>query len=302
MKRREIQAKFDQIVDFAGVGQFIDTPVKRYSSGMYVRLAFSVAAHLDSEILIVDEVLAVGDAEFQEKCVAKMNSISQSDGRTVFFVSHNLATLSKLCKTGLLLSKGKLVESGGMDKCLHQYLGQGLNNVHPLGPQWINTSNGDYDERVRVKRIWVEDESGPLSSNQLVNSRSYRVMAEFEAFTDEPQLSLFLSVYSLAGELVFIADVQHEPAVARAVRSRGSHRISVALPKDLLLSKVYFLEFSCLIHGSGWPLAPSPDQRIEISFRDDTLKFDLEYNDLSHPFTGDAQPGVVSPRLRWFLE
>nr|MBP8085285.1 ABC transporter ATP-binding protein [Cloacibacterium sp.] len=106
MTRKEITRKFDEIVDFSGVERYIDTPVKRYSSGMYVRLAFAVAAHLESEILIVDEVLAVGDAEFQKKCLGKMGDVSKGEGRTVLFVSHNMSSISKLCNTGILLKKG----------------------------------------------------------------------------------------------------------------------------------------------------------------------------------------------------
>ena len=122
MRRQEIKRKFEEIVDFAGVERYIDTPVKRYSSGMYVRLAFAVAAHLESEILIVDEVLAVGDAEFQKKCLGKMGDVSKGEGRTVLFVSHNLAAVSTLCSKGILLENGKMKDSGGIDQVLNSYL------------------------------------------------------------------------------------------------------------------------------------------------------------------------------------
>ena len=108
MTKKEIKSKFDEIVDFAGVERYIDTPVKRYSSGMYVRLAFAVAAHLEPEILIVDEVLAVGDAEFQKKALGKMKDVSRKDGRTVLFVSHNMAAINTLCQKGLLLGEGQV--------------------------------------------------------------------------------------------------------------------------------------------------------------------------------------------------
>lgn len=112
MTRREIQSKFDEIVDFAGVERYIDTPVKRYSSGMYVRLAFAVAAHLEPEILIVDEVLAVGDAEFQEKCVWKIKQVTETGGRTVIFVSHNMGVVKKLCSSSILVKDGRVDMSG----------------------------------------------------------------------------------------------------------------------------------------------------------------------------------------------
>jgi len=121
MKHSEVQTLFDDIVDFSGIGEFLDTPVKRYSSGMRVRLAFSVAAFLKPEILIIDEVLAVGDASFQDKCLGKMNEVANS-GRTVLFVSHNMASIQRLCKTGILLSKGQLKEQGSVDYVTKRYL------------------------------------------------------------------------------------------------------------------------------------------------------------------------------------
>lgn len=121
MTRKEITRKFDEIVDFSGVERYIDTPVKRYSSGMYVRLAFAVAAHLESEILIVDEVLAVGDAEFQKKCLGKMGDVSKGEGRTVLFVSHNLAAVKNLCNKGILLNQGLLTYKGDINKTIDEY-------------------------------------------------------------------------------------------------------------------------------------------------------------------------------------
>ena len=122
MRKAEIKRRFDEIVDFAGVERYIDTPVKRYSSGMYVRLAFGVAAHLESEILVVDEVLAVGDAEFQKKCLGKMGDMSKGEGRTVLFVSHNMGSIKSLCKTAILLNNGSISENGRVDKVISKYL------------------------------------------------------------------------------------------------------------------------------------------------------------------------------------
>lgn len=121
MKRREIDRKLDEIIDFAGIEKHIDTPVKRYSSGMYVRLAFAVAAHLDSDILIADEVLAVGDAEFQKKAIGKMSDLSTSQGRTVLFVSHNMAAVRKLCNTGVMLEKGRMKYYGDINETVRIY-------------------------------------------------------------------------------------------------------------------------------------------------------------------------------------
>ena len=127
MRKKEIDRKLEEIIDFSGVERYIDTPVKRYSSGMYVRLAFAVAAHLESEILIVDEVLAVGDAEFQKKCLGKMGEVSKGEGRTVLFVSHNMAAVSALCNKGLILENGSLLHSGTSAYAVKKYLDKNLN-------------------------------------------------------------------------------------------------------------------------------------------------------------------------------
>ena len=128
MTKEEITRKFDEIVDFSGVERYIDTPVKRYSSGMLVRLGFAVAAHLESEILIVDEVLAVGDAEFQKKCLGKMNDISSGEGRTVLFVSHNMAAINQFCTKGIYLKNGQIDSIGPMQKICNNYLSSNTND------------------------------------------------------------------------------------------------------------------------------------------------------------------------------
>jgi lipopolysaccharide transport system ATP-binding protein len=122
MSKNEISSKLDEIVDFSGIGKYLDTPVKRYSSGMKVRLGFAVAAHLEPEILIVDEVLAVGDADFQKKCIGKMNDVSKNQGRTVLFVSHNMSSVLELCDRGVMMKNGEVVYQGGIKETVAQYL------------------------------------------------------------------------------------------------------------------------------------------------------------------------------------
>ena len=153
MSRAEIKRKFDEIVDFSGVEKFLDTPVKRYSSGMYVRLAFSVAAHLEPEILVVDEVLAVGDAEFQKKCLGKMQDVSNSEGRTVLFVSHNLMALSSLCNKGIYLKNGQIRSQGEIEEALSQYSREG---VESLITEW-NGNIGDEHVRIYRTRVFCAD-------------------------------------------------------------------------------------------------------------------------------------------------
>ncbi|MEO6549462.1 MAG: ABC transporter ATP-binding protein, partial [Ferruginibacter sp.] len=144
MRKKEIKRKFDEIVDFSGVERYIDTPVKRYSSGMYVRLAFAVAAYLESEILIIDEVLAVGDAEFQKKCFGKMNHVSKSEGRTILFVSHNLGAIKQLCTTSLLLDQGRLMGQDKTANLVRSYLEQ------------FNSKSSVYEGEEGDKKIWFK--------------------------------------------------------------------------------------------------------------------------------------------------
>jgi lipopolysaccharide transport system ATP-binding protein len=156
MKRREIQRKFDDIVEFSGIDQFLDTPVKRYSSGMYVRLAFSVAAHLEPEILLVDEVLAVGDAEFQRRCLGRMEDFGES-GRTVIFVSHNMQTIAQLCDRAVLLDKGRVVADGPSADIVARY----LQSVHGSASyQRWEPLEAPADDLVRMRFVRVVDTDG----------------------------------------------------------------------------------------------------------------------------------------------
>lgn len=163
MTRKEITHKFDEIVDFSGVERYIDTPVKRYSSGMYVRLAFAVAAHLESEILIVDEVLAVGDAEFQKKCLGKMGDVSKGEGRTVLFVSHDLNAVSQICDTGILLSKGMVEYKGAIRETVSTYLNSNNDSVIYLN-QKDNSAKPMFIQEIQVLKT-----NGEVSKEYLYN-------------------------------------------------------------------------------------------------------------------------------------
>lgn len=153
MRKREIDRKLDEIVDFAGIERYLDTPVKRYSSGMYVRLAFAVAAHLDSDILIVDEVLAVGDAEFQKKCLGKMGEVSQGQGRTVLFVSHNMASVIQLCNKGVVLTNGNISFHGAVDNAIQKYLKTNTNNSQTVLSDWANRQGSGLYRITEMKLI-----------------------------------------------------------------------------------------------------------------------------------------------------
>jgi len=161
MSQTEVRKKFDEIVDFAGVEKFLDTPVKRYSSGMYVRLAFAVAAHLEPEILIIDEVLAVGDAEFQKKCLGKMEDVSKNDGRTVIFVSHNMSAIKSLCNNGILLSNGRNAFSGNIEDTVAFYMSESYNKNPNLYFEDLTLAPGN--ENIRIKSF----EISPIIGNEL---------------------------------------------------------------------------------------------------------------------------------------
>lgn len=167
MTQKEVKRKFDEIVDFAGVERYIDTPVKRYSSGMYVRLAFAVAAHLENEILIVDEVLAVGDSEFQKKCLGKMGEVSRGEGRTVLFVSHNMGAIKQLCNKAVLLKRGNLQSQGQMSEVLQQY-------------QEYGTADRSLSQDRDLKPLVRKPCLGNLMAKQLIfNKKAYQVGDEF---------------------------------------------------------------------------------------------------------------------------
>jgi lipopolysaccharide transport system ATP-binding protein len=170
MKKAEIDRKFDEIVAFAEIEKFLDTPVKRYSSGMYVRLAFAVAAHLDPEILLVDEVLAVGDAAFQKKCLGKMGEVA-GEGRTVLFVSHNMAAIQGLCSRGILLDSGQVVFEGDVSKAVYEYLAI-IREIASLKARWGNDSGAV----VRLSRFDIINEQGELSNSVICGSRVIFVM------------------------------------------------------------------------------------------------------------------------------
>jgi len=162
MSRAEIRSKFDEIVDFAEIEKFLDTPVKRYSSGMYVRLAFAVAAHLEPEILVVDEVLAVGDAQFQQKCLGKMQDVSRNDGRTVLFVSHNMGVIAQLCNRAILLNKGIIEASGDVNTVIDQY----ISGSRDSGENTYRVSETALDsKRNYFNTIYTTDRSGRVTSD-----------------------------------------------------------------------------------------------------------------------------------------
>jgi len=245
MRKKEIDRHFDAIVDFSGVEKFLDTPLKRYSSGMQLRLAFAVAAHLEPEILIIDEVLAVGDAEFQKKCLGKMDEVSINDGRTVLFVSHHMGTIAQLCKKVLLLEKGVVLKyADNAMEGIDQYLKLNRNN-----PSYVN--DGTEHEVIGVKRISVTNTEGEALSD-FTNKDEIVVDFELEYYQIPQNTSLYVSILNQYKMPVF-----SEEQIIEANRMRlkifpdflvqGNYSISVIL--HLIPSETYFTaEDICPFH------------------------------------------------------
>lgn len=233
MRKWEIQKKFDEIVDFSGVERYIDTPVKRYSSGMYVRLAFAVAAHLEPEILIVDEVLAVGDYEFQKKCLGKMKDVSKNDGRTVLFVSHNMGAVKNLCTKGLLLENGKLKEHGGVDDVINQYFKKG---DAPDG--YFVSEKLDKSETVAIKNIRLKNQKDIPTESFYIGDD---LVVELELLSDEDitQPNIAVVIKSKYGA-VAVANTMFDGNIMPYLK-KGLNNATVTFKNLPLLPQEYYL-------------------------------------------------------------
>jgi len=239
MDKQEIRSKFDEIVAFSGIEKFIDTPVKRYSSGMYVRLAFAVAAHLEPDILIVDEVLAVGDADFQQKCLGKMQKVSQSDGRTIIFVSHSMQAINNLCDKAVWLNKGIMKESGRASDVINKYVA----NIQKLNIKqvWDNPETAPGNNYVRFKRVELIPHKNN-SEDPLDIRTPLTIQFEFWNLSDSIVLSSGLILNSYKGECIFdipAPDVRcHKGIVSGECHipgnflNDGSYYISITIVKD----------------------------------------------------------------------
>jgi lipopolysaccharide transport system ATP-binding protein len=247
MTKAEIRSKFDEIVDFAGVERYIDTPVKRYSSGMYVRLAFAVAAFLEPEILIIDEVLAVGDAEFQKKCLGRMKDVSVNDGRTVLFVSHVMASIAELCTKGLLLSNGTVSAFGEIENILNMYLTKGNSARFENPKKNFSTPEITY-------AIVSEDE---LKKGNLHIEFAYR-----SPFQLHPPIIGFV-LYNSLGQPVFASNARMHPKGYNFNVTSSNGIINLKMDKVPLITGLYTL--SCFI-GDNFQDYNSYMDVIEIYF------------------------------------
>jgi lipopolysaccharide transport system ATP-binding protein len=288
MKRGEIQRKFPDIVEFAGVEKFIDTPVKRYSSGMYVRLAFAVAAHLEPEILLVDEVLAVGDAEFQRRCLGRMQDFGAS-GRTVLFVSHNMQAIARLCERTMLLDGGRIVRDGLSPEVVAHYLqtGHGTGSYREFPD--LETSPGDDIARLRWVRVLQDDETAETVDvrKPIGIEIAFRVLRPHPLF---PKLKLFNG----EGETLFNAlDIDprwHEPT------EPGDYVATAWIPGNLLNEG--FVTVDVGVVSLAQKLMPHTGYYNAVSFH----VYDPGEGDSSRGLFGGQLRGAIRPLLEWTTE
>ena len=287
MKRVEIRAKFDEIVEFAGVEKFIDTAVKHYSSGMYLRLAFSVAAHMEPEILLVDEVLAVGDAEFQKRCLGKMEQIG-GRGRTVVFVSHNMDAITRLCGRCILLDAGGVVCVGPTTKVIGEYLRSGTGTTAER--EWLKPESAPGNSVARLRRVSVKDPSGSVA--EVVDIREpVEIEMEYDVLEDGHVLVPNLHFFNEAGLNIFVSG-DLDDRWRRTPRPRGRY-VSVATVPGNLLSE------GILVVGA----ALSTFAPIQVHFYEqDAVAFMVRDSLAGDSARGDYAgqlPGVVRPLLEW---
>jgi lipopolysaccharide transport system ATP-binding protein len=282
MRRHEIRAHFDDIVEFSGIEKFIDTPVKRYSSGMYVRLAFAVAAHLQADILLIDEVLAVGDVAFQKKCLGKMQEVA-TDGRTVLFVSHNMAAVRQLCNRALLLSSGRLLADGPVETVVTQYL-QGLGGSG--GQEQVFNDDPAKAVAITAARVACAGK-GPETAWTIDDP----IALEIETHVHQDVASSNLGILvSREGVPVFSSfDIDLDPD-RFAERPRGRYRSRIELPRRLLKAGLYTVTI-----GVGKPASGPIDLKV------DALSFEL--NDCEAEAANRAharsRPGQIIVPLAW---
>ena len=285
MNKRDITRQFDAIVDFSGTEQFLDTPVKRYSSGMYVRLAFAVAAHLNPEILIIDEVLAVGDAEFQKKCLGKMKDVSTQDGRTVLFVSHNMTAVNTLCNHVIWLNKGRVQDSGSPKSIISTYMNTSYSEM--TEQVWDDDSKAPGNEYVRLRRGSVRPLEG--ISSDVITVRS-PIAIEFDFYNYDPDacLNLSLHLYNDDGLDVFNTFPSPESDWYLRPFPVGMYRSTCHVPGDLLNNGTYSMELYVV-----------KDRGQVVYHHNNILSFEVQdSSDLRGAWHGDWA-GVVRPNLHW---
>lgn len=288
MGRVEIKRKFDEIVAFAGLETFLDTPVKRYSSGMYVRLGFAVAAHLEPEILIVDEVLAVGDAEFQKKCLQKMGDVAQG-GRTVLFVSHNMQAVTRLCPRCILLHEGRIKLDGPSPQVANAYLNSGVSTA--AAREWPDISAAPGDATARFRGVRVRSAQGEVIESIDVRE-PVGIELEFEILKSGHKFLPHFALWNQDGTVIFVA-VDVDPEWRGRRRPTGRYVTTGWIPGNMLAEGLIYVQ-AVLISMDPETIHAIVDEAVAFRVLDDLSSTDTARGDYPNPM-----PGVVRPMLKW---
>jgi lipopolysaccharide transport system ATP-binding protein len=289
MNRAEIKRKFDEIVAFAEVEKFIDTPVKRYSSGMYVRLAFAVAAHLEPEILIIDEVLAVGDAQFQKKCLGKMGDVSSAKGKTVLFVSHNISAISQICLNAILLHNGNLVMHGRTKDVVDYYLEASFETNRRIADRILTTDA--HNDGVAITSLHLESTYEiPISLIDIYSD--FIITASCVAQKEIPDLDISIWVENEFGIVAFSAHRSDHMKTAALEKSGVKYKFKVLVPSLFLTPGRYYI--SLMIHVPLKKVYCAVERGVAITIEDSGL---LTWRNLQPNYRG-----IVFPRLQWSEE
>ena len=289
MTKREIKSKLDEIIDFSGVEQHIDTPVKRYSSGMYVRLAFAVAAHLEPEILIVDEVLAVGDADFQKKCLGKMNQVT-GEGRTVLFVSHNMGAVQALCNRGIILKSGKVYSEGSTNSVISAYSDMVFNNVK-AEICWAH-ENAPGNNEAKIKAVRILNKLNKIC-NIIPDNEELFIEIDFWNAKNGSSLTPNIQIISSSGVFVlssgnWASTTANVDPYSTAKFKNGNYRSRVIIPAFLLNEGGFSV--NALIHQDA--------SRIVAYYEDAVFFTIVDTGEMKMEYT-DQFSGVVRPKLKW---
>jgi lipopolysaccharide transport system ATP-binding protein len=284
MKKKEVQEKFDAIVDFSGVEKFIDTPVKRFSSGMQVRLAFSVAAHLDPEVLIIDEVLAVGDADFQKKCLNKMENVG-SLGRTVLFVSHNMGAITDLCSRALWIDGGRLIEDGPAVDVVSKYLAQ---NAEGEG-FWerARTDEPQPEKSAWLRRACVRAGNGDRASGIVNYDEPATIEIEYEIKRPANLFRSYIMLRDAAGNLILSGLDSDGTGTAGQTRAPGIYTSTCVLPERTLRPGQYFVSIGIF----GKPREVFEEELL------DAMRFQIPES--GYAFNANPRKGIITPFLKW---
>ena len=296
MKLSEIRRNFDAIVDFAGVEKFLDTPVKRYSSGMYVRLAFAIAAHLNSEILIIDEVLAVGDMDFQKKCLGKMDEISRGEGRTILFVSHNMAAVLQLCNRVICLDGGRMIlDTPDVNRGVEKYMN--LSQLQTTDAEWRNSGGKFENDYFTPLRFGVYNADGEVNLASV--KQDDELFVEIEGIVRKPEkgLGVGYSLYTQEGTLLYRTYHADQDDTPGAIPTLDGHvTLRGRLPLNVLNVGQMRLDLSVIMNNSQWMVIPGIRGNPSVSF---TLEPHL---DSSSPYRTMKKPGSMMINSRWTLK